>query len=86
MKVFLICDCEYVAAETLEEAVDWYKEEIEAGVDVNDCYEVELSSLVNEAEEGEEPRIITLAEMLKRDMEDKLWSCPCIVGYDSSCS
>ncbi len=81
MKVFLIDDCDYVAAETAEAAIEWYRREIHD--EVEECDEVSLDLEVNEAEEGDPPEIITFREMIERDLQIPKLTWPRILGTDS---
>jgi len=80
MKVFLIDDCDYVAAVTAEDAMAWYRSEIYDGAE--ECDEVSLDLECNEAEEGEPPIITTFQAMIERDLQDPKISWPHILGTD----
>lgn len=64
MKVWKLDDCDYVAAETLDDALAWY--ESETGIEVKEWEEAELTMEGNAAEdEGEAPIIKTFAQMIE---------------------
>jgi len=81
MKVFLIDDCDYVAAITPEDAMAWYRRNIYEGAE--ECDEVSLDLECNETEEGEPPTIITLKTMIERDLQDPNIFWPRLLGIDS---
>lgn len=68
--VFKICDCDAVAALTLEDAIEWYKKE--TGVDDDELYpydEVETMSpdhLVY-ADVYDSEEVITLSELIEQE-------------------
>ena len=80
MKVWKLDDCDYVAAETLDDALVWYKNE--TGVDVEEWEEAELMTESNVSEEGEPPIIKTFAKMIE-DAQANRERFPQILGTDS---
>ena len=82
MKVFLIDDCDYVAAETAEAALEWYRREIHD--EAEEAQEASLDLEVNEAEDdGDPPEMITFAAIIERDLKVPELTWPRILGTDS---
>ena len=67
MKVFLIDDCDYVAAETAEAALEWYRREIHDEAE----------------EDGDAPQMITFGAIIERDLKVPELTWPRILGTDS---
>jgi len=70
MKVFFLDECDYVAAETLDDALDWYKRETGAP-DIEEWSEVALDQTFWTGEimgDGEE---LTFAEAIRLAHENK---------------
>lgn len=63
MKVWKLNDCEYVAAESFDDAELWYHREV--GEPIEEWEEVQPSVTMNAAEEGEPPRTVTFQQRVE---------------------
>ena len=82
MHVWKLQDCEYIAAETLDQAVNWYRGMFGEDPDPELIEEIPLTDKVNAAEEGELVQLITFAEAVI-ELQGKGEKLPMIVGFDS---
>lgn len=79
-KVWKFDDCDYVAAETLDDALAWYKNE--TGVEVEEWEEASLDTKGYTGEvPGDGGETMTFAEMIRRAQEAKE-RFPQILGTD----
>jgi len=77
MKIFL-CDGDYIAAETAIEATDW--QERRTGERPECCQEIPGHYQIDEADPGDPPRLITLADKIARDLKDPRLAWPRYLG------
>lgn len=81
MRVWKLQDCEYVAAETSEQATHWYCRIFGEDPDLEEIEEIPLMQKVNAAKEGEPMRLITFAEAI-RELQEQGEKFPAVVGFD----
>jgi hypothetical protein len=77
MKIFL-CDGDYIAADNMIEALDWQTKR--TGERPECCQEIPGHYQVDEADPGDPPRLITLADKIARDLQDPRLTWPRYLG------
>ena len=79
--VWKLDDCDYVAANSKEEAVEWYERTI-LDYPVEEIEEVSLDDDVNIAEEGQPIQLISIRQLIADELA-KGGTLPMIVGTDA---
>lgn len=82
MKVWKLDDCDFVAAETLDEAIKWYEGYTGVKVDSDDASEASLETVMNTTEGPHDPdnERITFAEAIERERRLESGSFPCLLA------
>lgn len=82
MKVWRLDDCDFVAAETLDEAIKWYEGYTGNKVDPHDARESSLDTIMNTTEGPHDPdnERITFAEAIERESRLESGSFPRILA------
>lgn len=81
-KIFLMDECDYVAAIDAATAQEWYERTV-MGVPIEDVEEVSGSLLINEAEEEGDSKTCTLTESVDKRLAAGE-TLPFIVGTDGA--
>ncbi len=77
--VYLIDDCEYVAAGSRDEAVAWYEREIK-GDHVDDVEDISLDTQMNIASEEDDPAILATFREVIAGMESTGETFPAVIA------